>query len=53
MLRDAFSSDQDDPVGLYLGARDGTVYASADEGETWGEVARHLPDVLCVRAASV
>jgi hypothetical protein len=29
------------------------VYASADEGETFAEVASHLPDVLCVRAAAV
>ena len=27
--------------------------ASADEGETFTEVASHLPDVLCVRAAVV
>jgi hypothetical protein len=52
VMRDAFASDDDvDSPGLYLGARDGSVFASADAGETWGEVARHLPDVLCVRAA--
>ncbi len=39
--------------GLYLGGRDGSVYASADEGGSWHEVAKHLPDVLCVRAASI
>ena len=34
--------------------RDATaVYASADEGENFTEVASHLPDVLCVRAAVV
>ncbi len=53
VLRDAFATDGDDPAGLYLGARDGTVYASPDEGESWSEVTRHLPDVLCVRAASI
>ncbi|MBD0292059.1 MAG: exo-alpha-sialidase [Jiangellaceae bacterium] len=54
VLRDAFTSDDvADPAGLYLGARDGSVYASADEGETWNEVASHLPDVLCVRAAAL
>ncbi len=53
VLRDAFTSDRDDPVGLYLGGRDGSVYASSDEGDSWREVARHLPDVLCVRAASI
>ena len=52
VLRDAFATDGADPAGLYLGGRDGSVYASADEGESWSEVVRHLPDVLCVRAAT-
>ena len=33
--------------------RRGSVYASDDEGEHFTEVASHLPDVLCVRAAAV
>jgi photosystem II stability/assembly factor-like uncharacterized protein len=53
VLRDAFTADDVDPTGLYLGARDGSVYVSADEGESWAEVARHLPDILCLRAATV
>ncbi len=53
VMRDAMSVDDADPVGVYLGSRDGTVLASADEGESWGLVAEHLPDVLCVRAAQV
>jgi hypothetical protein len=54
VLRDAFTADDiADPAGLYLGCRDGSVYVSADEGESWTEVARHLPDVLCLRAATV
>src|SRR5918994_441530 len=32
--------------------RDGCLYASTDSGETFTEVAAHLPDVLCVRAAA-
>ena len=38
-----------DPTGIYLGTRDGCVYASADEGDTFTAVADHLPDVLTVR----
>lgn len=54
VMRDAFSSDGvADAPGLYLGARDGSVYASPDAGESWVEVARHLPDVLSVRAAEL
>jgi hypothetical protein len=52
-LRDAACVDDLDPVGVYLGARSGTVWASADEGETFTVVAEQLPDVLCVRAAVV
>lgn len=53
VLRDAASVDTAEPAGVYFGTRGGTVYASADEGETFREVASHLPDVLCVRAAVV
>jgi photosystem II stability/assembly factor-like uncharacterized protein len=51
VLRDAMCVDEADPTGVYLGTRDGCVYASADEGETFTLVADHLPDVLTVRAA--
>lgn len=53
VLRDAASVDSAEPAGVYFGTRGGTVYASADEGETFTEVASHLPDVLCVRAAMI
>lgn len=53
VLRDAMATDDADPVGVYFGTRSGEVYASRDEGESWGPVAAHLPDVLCVRAAEV
>jgi photosystem II stability/assembly factor-like uncharacterized protein len=51
VLRDAMCADDAEVSGLYLGTRSGTVFASRDEGESWAEVARDLPDVLCVRAA--
>jgi hypothetical protein len=53
VLRDAFTNDGADPLGLYFGTRQGQVYASDDEGETWETIAEYLPAVLCVRAASV
>ncbi|MBI1377844.1 MAG: exo-alpha-sialidase [Frankiales bacterium] len=52
-LRDAACVDAADPTGVYLGTRDGSVYASADDGETFALVAEHLPDVLSLRAAIV
>jgi hypothetical protein len=51
VLRDAMCTDNADPAGLYFGTRNGQLFASADEGESWTEVAAHLPSVLCVRAA--
>jgi hypothetical protein len=51
VLRDAMCVDAADPAGVYFGTRDGYLYASNDDGESWTEIARHLPDVLCVRAA--
>ncbi|UNK46058.1 WD40/YVTN/BNR-like repeat-containing protein [Arthrobacter sulfonylureivorans] len=53
VLRDAAAVDTGDPAGFYFGTRGGSVYASADEGEVFVEVASGLPDVLCVRAASL
>jgi hypothetical protein len=53
VLRDGFTADTLDPTGLYLGTRTGDVFASADAGATWQELARHLPPVLCVKAAAV
>jgi len=53
VLRDAMCADDAYPAGIYFGTRSGEVYASADEGESWRQVAAHLPDVLCVRAAVV
>lgn len=53
VLRDAMCVDDGEPAGVYLGSRDGSVYASPDEGEEWFTVAQHLPDVLSVRAATV
>jgi hypothetical protein len=42
--------DQRDPVGIYFGTNSGSVFASVDEGETWQEIARHLPTILSVEA---
>jgi len=53
VLRDAMCTDDAYPAGVYFGTRSGEVYASNDEGDSWQQVASHLPDVLCVRAAVV
>ena len=53
VLRDGMCTDDADPAGVYFGTRGGQVFASADEGESWAQLAEHLPGVLCVRAAVV
>ncbi|MCW2831142.1 MAG: glycosyl hydrolase [Aeromicrobium sp.] len=53
VLRDAFSADDAEPAGLYVGTRHGAIWVSNDEGGTWAEVRTNLPDVLCVRAALI
>lgn len=50
VLRDGFSADRGEPVGLYVGTRHGAIWASNDEGASWAEIRSNLPDVLCVRA---
>jgi photosystem II stability/assembly factor-like uncharacterized protein len=53
VLRDGMCTDDADPAGVYFGTRNGQVFASADEGQSWARVAEHLPSVLCVRAAVI
>ena len=51
VLRDGFAADALDPAGLYVGTRTGELFGSPDAGESWRELARHLPPVLCVKTA--
>lgn len=53
VLRDALCTDDDDPACVYVGTRNGDVFAGTEDGEHWTTVVSHLPDVLCVRAAVV
>ncbi len=48
VLRQAMAGDTQDPAGVYFGTNSGSVFASTDEGDTWEEIARHLPTVLSV-----
>jgi photosystem II stability/assembly factor-like uncharacterized protein len=48
VLRQAMAGDVLDPVGVYFGTSSGELYASADEGETWRCVARHLPTITSI-----
>ena len=43
VLREGMAIDTLDVPGLYFGTSTGQVFASADEGETWNEIASYLP----------
>lgn len=51
VLRQAMAGDSDKQPGVYFGTNSGSVFASFDEGESWTEIARHLPTVLSVEVA--
>ena len=38
---------------ILMGGRNGSVFCSPDEGESWSEIHDDLPDVLVVRAAAL
>ncbi len=48
VLRQAMAQDGLDPAGLYFGTSTGSLFVSGDEGETWQEIARHLPTITSV-----
>lgn len=50
VLRQAMAVDMLEEAGLYLGTTTGSVYASADEGESWHQVTSMLPRILSVNA---
>jgi len=53
VLRAAMTIDGYDVPGLYFGTSTGQVFASADEGESWAEIADHLPPIWSVEVATL
>jgi photosystem II stability/assembly factor-like uncharacterized protein len=53
VLRMGMAIDAQDAPGLYFGTSTGQVFASADEGETWSEIASYLPAISSVEVATV
>jgi len=53
VLRQAMATDRLEPAGVYFGTTTGSLYASADEGDSWTCVAQHLPTVLSVETMVV
>jgi hypothetical protein len=40
--------DSHDVPGLYFGTSTGQIFASADEGDSWSEIASYLPSISSV-----
>jgi photosystem II stability/assembly factor-like uncharacterized protein len=53
VLREGMAIDKDDQPGLYFGTSTGQVFASADEGDSWSEIASYLPAIASVEVATV
>lgn len=53
ILRDGLAADALDPAGVYFGTRNGKLFGSADEGESWTEIFDGLPPVISVKTAIV
>jgi photosystem II stability/assembly factor-like uncharacterized protein len=52
VLREGMAIDTLDVPGLYFGTTTGQVFASADEGESWSEIASYLPAIASVEVAT-
>jgi photosystem II stability/assembly factor-like uncharacterized protein len=53
VLREGMAIDSYDQPGLYFGTSTGQLFASADEGESWSEIASYLPGITSVEVAIV
>jgi photosystem II stability/assembly factor-like uncharacterized protein len=53
VLRSAMTADDLDSPGLYFGTSTGQVFASTDDGDSWGEIASYLPPISSVEAAVI
>lgn len=53
ILRQAFSVDGGDPLGLYFGATSGELFGSFDDGQTWSTIAKNLPPIHSVQSSLI
>jgi photosystem II stability/assembly factor-like uncharacterized protein len=53
VLREGMAIDGEDVPGLYFGTSTGQLFASADEGDSWSEIASYLPAISSVEVAVV
>jgi len=53
VLREAMAGDTYDVPGYYFGTSTGQVFASADDGDSWAEIASYLPPISSVEVATL
>jgi photosystem II stability/assembly factor-like uncharacterized protein len=53
VLREAMANDSYDIPGYYFGTSTGQLFASADDAETWTEIASYLPAISSVEVAVI
>jgi len=51
ILREAMTSDDRDPAGVYFGTAGGILYHTRDAGDSWHVLSAHLPPIYSVTAA--
>jgi hypothetical protein len=51
--RQAMAADAHDPVGLYFGTTSGQLWASRNEGKTWTNLTRDLPEIYAIEVGEV
>ena len=52
VLREAMTSDDRDPAGVYFATSTGAVFYTRDAGDSWHVLAQHLPPVYSVSVAA-
>lgn len=53
VLRDALSTDEQNPTGVYFGTRNGKLFGSRNAGSSWETIEEGLPPIVCVKTARV
>jgi photosystem II stability/assembly factor-like uncharacterized protein len=51
VLREAMTSDDRDPAGIYFGTSTGALFYTRDAGDSWHVLSGHLPPIYSVSAA--
>lgn len=51
VLREAMTSDDRDPAGVYFGTSSGATFYTRDGGDSWQVLAEHLPPIYSVTCA--